>query len=112
MMLIMVNTIMKNKDAYIICSKRIALEVYVEKTMYCDQVLSTDCSKLKQFGSFTTLKLIRHGPQQRSQYSKLLWAGLPSDQIPVQVRFSALSRPAVGPTQAPVQMELGVFPSR
>jgi hypothetical protein len=75
--------------------------------MYCDQVLSKDCSKLKLFGSFKILKLIRHGPEQ---HSKLLWAGLSSDQIPVRVRFSALSRPAVGPTQAPVQRELGVFP--
>jgi len=78
--------------------------------MYYDQVLSTDCRKLKQFGSFKILELIRHGPEQHSQCSKLLWAGLSSDHIPVQVRFSALSRPAVGPTQAPVQRELGVFP--
>jgi len=68
----------------IVSSKCIALEVYVEKTMFWDHVLSTDCSKLKQFGSFKVLKLIRHGPEQHNQYSKLLWAGLSSDQIPVQ----------------------------
>jgi len=38
--------------------------------MFWDHVLSTDCSKLKQFESFKVLKLIRHGPEQHSQYSK------------------------------------------
>jgi hypothetical protein len=70
--------------------------------MYCDHVLSTDCSKLKQFGSFKILKLIRHGPEKHSQCSKLLQAGLSSDQIPVQATFSALYGPAVGPTKRPV----------
>jgi hypothetical protein len=50
------------------------------------------------------------GPGYRSRYSDSLRAGRSRDGTAVRVRFSHLSRLALGPTQPSIQRVPGIFP--
>jgi hypothetical protein len=68
-------------------------------------------TKVAKFEAFSTLKtplFVVIGPGGVADYSDWLRAGGSRDQIPVGRNFPHLSRPALRPTQPPVQWKPGL----